>query len=240
MAVYGISSGACALTSGTTALVLLRSVQGIGAAMVSATSVALIGAHVPRWRLGRAVGWQTGMTYAGLAIGPMIAGYVVQGSGWRTLFLMNVPASGLAITAALSAPGGSRTLPDNASSTPAAVGRFHLGHLSRLAWIAGLVTFMIALGGGRGQIAAVACATVCAALFIWTDRRESGAPAAIQNLSRVRILRGDGRRNGLLPLPARDRFSDAAVPDSGTRVHGSADRNFYGVTERRASDCGSS
>lgn len=104
MAIFGISSGACAAASGVWALVALRSAQGVGAAMVAATSVALIGASIAQKRLGRAVGWQTGMTYAGLALGPIVAGYAVQRFGWRILFAMNVPAAALAILAAAKAP----------------------------------------------------------------------------------------------------------------------------------------
>jgi MFS family permease len=105
MAVFGISSCACALASGPLVLISLRVVEGCGAAMVSATSVALIGANIPRWRLGRAVGCQTGLTYAGLTLGPVVAGFLLERLGWRALFTANLPIAAIAVVLAKRIPG---------------------------------------------------------------------------------------------------------------------------------------
>jgi MFS family permease len=105
MIVFGVSSGACALASGPLVLILLRAIEGFGAAMVSATSVAMIGADVPRRRLGSAVGWQTGITYAGLMAGPILAAYLLGRFGWRALFAVNLPIVAIAVVLAAKLPG---------------------------------------------------------------------------------------------------------------------------------------
>jgi MFS family permease len=158
LAVFGTSSGACALVSSAWALILLRGVQGVGAAMVSATSVALIGISVPQRRLGRALGWQTGMTYAGLTLGPLVAGYVAQRFGWRMLFALNLPAAAVAIVAVRRAPSQQR-------------GDSHESSWAGILWMAGVVAFMLALSGKTGRIYAASVATLCAASFLWMNQR---------------------------------------------------------------------
>jgi MFS family permease len=108
MALFGISSGACAFSSSVSAIILLRIAQGVGGAMVSATSVALIGSAVAERSLGRAVGWQTGLTYVGLALGPVFGGFATQCFGWRLLFGINAPAAALAILLAFDASDPAR------------------------------------------------------------------------------------------------------------------------------------
>jgi MFS family permease len=66
--------------------------QGIGAAMLQANSVAIIAGAVPRNRLGRAIGIQGTAQAAGLALGPAAGGLLLSLGGWRLIFFVNVPA----------------------------------------------------------------------------------------------------------------------------------------------------
>lgn len=176
LAIFGLSSGACAFVSSAWQLIALRGVQGVGAAMVSATSVALIGVSVAQGCLGRALGWQTGMTYAGLALGPVVAGYVVQRFGWRTFFALNVPGAALAIlpAAALAIlPGAAlailpiRRTPLQPPRRPDLRGPSWAGIL----WMAGMVALMLALSARTGRIFAAGIAALCAASIFWMSRR---------------------------------------------------------------------
>jgi MFS family permease len=167
MALFGVSSGVCALASSAWALIMLRVAQGVGAAMVSATSVALVGNSVAKGRLGRAVGWQTGMTYLGLALGPVLAGFAVQRFGWRVLFGINMPAAALAISVASRAPkierhGDSEIRPQVLRVLwPTVI------------WMSGVIAFMIALNTRTGRVLGAAWAVICASFFLRVDQRTS-------------------------------------------------------------------
>jgi MFS family permease len=117
VALFGISSGACALAPSAPWLIALRALQGLAAAMVSATSIALAADSVKEIKMGWGIGCQTCMTCIGLAFGPLLAGFITQRFGWRMLFAVNLPASAIAFWVALMGPD---TEPSRrASSIPA-------------------------------------------------------------------------------------------------------------------------
>jgi MFS family permease len=98
-ALFGASSLACALAPGLWPLVGLRAVQGIGAAMLQANSVALVTTSVPRERMRFALGIQAAAQALGLALGPTLGGILVQTVGWRWVFAINVPIAVIGIVA---------------------------------------------------------------------------------------------------------------------------------------------
>lgn len=98
-AVFTVASVGCALAPDLIALVLLRAVQGAGAAMLQANSVALVSTSAPPGRLRTALGIQAAAQAIGLAIGPTVGGLVVQSVGWRWVFGLNVPVGVVAIVA---------------------------------------------------------------------------------------------------------------------------------------------
>jgi EmrB/QacA subfamily drug resistance transporter len=90
-ALFTLASAACAAAPSLLALDLLRVLQGVGAALLQANSVALIATSVPRRLLGRALGIQGTAQAVGLAAGPTVGGLLVAAGGWRWIFLVNVP-----------------------------------------------------------------------------------------------------------------------------------------------------
>jgi MFS family permease len=166
MAVFGLSSGACSLTSGEWALIVLRVIQGVGSAMVSATSAALIGQSVARCRLGRALGWQTSLTYIGLALGPVLAGFAARPFGWRIVFGFNVPAAILAVLVAQRAPEVARECSDS-GGRPA----FKRMLTPAVMWMSGVIAFIIASNGGTDRFFASAWAAICLFFFLRIDAR---------------------------------------------------------------------
>jgi len=82
----------CGLAPSLAILIGARILQGIGAAMFQANSVAIIVLAVPRNRLGRAIGIQGASQALGLALGPSIGGLLIALGGWRLIFFVNVPA----------------------------------------------------------------------------------------------------------------------------------------------------
>jgi MFS family permease len=95
-ATFSTASLCCALAPNLPALIGLRAVQGIGAAMLQANSIALITATTPRGRLRTTLGVQAAAQAVGLALGPTLGGIVVSATSWRWVFAINVPVGVLA------------------------------------------------------------------------------------------------------------------------------------------------
>jgi MFS family permease len=100
LTLFTVASGFIGISTSFPVMIALRALQGAGAAMVSATSLALLAHGRVVREYGDAIAWQTAMTYAGLALGPIAAGCVLQRFGWRAIFLINLPAGLIAILVA--------------------------------------------------------------------------------------------------------------------------------------------
>ena len=90
-AVFAAASAGCAFSPSLGVLVLFRVLQGVGAVMLQANSVALIREAAPHGRLGAAIGLQGTAQAVGLSAGPSVGGVLVAAGGWPLIFLINVP-----------------------------------------------------------------------------------------------------------------------------------------------------
>ncbi len=90
-AVFIVGSALCGLAPTLPALIGFRVLQGVGAAMIQANSVAIVVLALPREKLGRGIGIQGAAQALGLALGPTIGGLLIGLGGWRLIFLINVP-----------------------------------------------------------------------------------------------------------------------------------------------------
>jgi EmrB/QacA subfamily drug resistance transporter len=72
-------------------LIACRVLQGIGAAMLFATGVAILSSVFPRDRRGGAIGLSVSAVYFGLTFGPLIGGWVTHHFSWRGVFLVHLP-----------------------------------------------------------------------------------------------------------------------------------------------------
>ena len=86
-----ITSLIAAFAVNSTMLISARFLQGMSAAMLYATQVAIISSVFPPPKRGRAIGLTISTIYFGLTIGPMVGGYVIDSFGWRASFLMHIP-----------------------------------------------------------------------------------------------------------------------------------------------------
>ena len=68
--------------------ILMRFIQGIGAAMIFSTSLAILTSIYPAQRRGRAIGIVAAMVYLGMAAGPSLSGIIVSHLGWRWVFVL--------------------------------------------------------------------------------------------------------------------------------------------------------
>jgi EmrB/QacA subfamily drug resistance transporter len=95
--IFVAGSVLCAVAPSLGVLVACRVLQGVGAAMLQANSVAIIALAVPRERLGRSIGIQGAAQALGLAAGPTLGGLLLAAGGWRLIFMVNVPTGLFAI-----------------------------------------------------------------------------------------------------------------------------------------------
>src|SRR5262249_33627283 len=101
IALFTAASAACGMASSLEALHLARGIQGVAAATVNVTSLALVSAAFPDPKLKSwAIGIWTAIASTAIAIGPTLGGVMVQWTGWRSIFMVNVPVGlvGLALT----------------------------------------------------------------------------------------------------------------------------------------------
>jgi len=94
--IFTLGSLAAALSMNGAWLIGSRIVQGVGGALLSATSTAIVTAVFPPQERGRALGINVMAVYVGLSVGPVLGGQLVQHLGWRSIFLVNLPI-GLAV-----------------------------------------------------------------------------------------------------------------------------------------------
>lgn len=96
---FAAASLACGLAPGPGFLNAGRAIQGIGAALLVPSSLAILNdacAHDPRLR-ARAIGIWTAAGGAAIAAGPVIGGLLLTGLGWRSIFLVNIPVCGFGL-----------------------------------------------------------------------------------------------------------------------------------------------
>ncbi len=88
-ALNALASGLCAVSGSAGMLIAARVFQGIGAAMLFSTGVAMLTAAYPPSRRGRVLGINVAFTYSGLSLGPVLGGVMTQQLGWRSIFVVS-------------------------------------------------------------------------------------------------------------------------------------------------------
>ena len=159
--VFTAGSVACGLAPDFPALIAARCVQGLGAALLQANSVALIRETLDRERLGRGLGIQGAAQAVGLAGGPAIGGLLLALGGWRLLFLVNVPAGVLGVAAGILLLPRSRTFAGPARLDRAGAAALTLAAGTLMAAISlarepGVTPGLLATLGGAGLAAGLA------------------------------------------------------------------------------------
>jgi MFS family permease len=174
------SGGMVAFTAATLALgfvpsvslfITLRAVQGAGAALVTATNMAILTETVPRHRLGRAIGITIGAVYAGLSAGPFMAGLITTHLGWRWVFHLSGALMLAATVAAFAVLPRRWTRPRFAFDWPGAA-------LSAGALVAVIIGAAEVGASARGW-ALIAAGAVLLAVFLRWERR---APSPLVDL----------------------------------------------------------
>src|ERR1700683_5158228 len=99
--IFSSASAWCGLASNIEWLIVSRSIQGIGAALLVPGSLALISANFSEKERGRAIGTWSGFTSITAAIGPVLGGWCVEHGSWRWVFFINLPLGLVALLVAV-------------------------------------------------------------------------------------------------------------------------------------------
>jgi EmrB/QacA subfamily drug resistance transporter len=164
---FAIASALCALAPTIGALVAARALQGVGGALLTPGSLAIISASFTAKDRPRAIGAWSGFGGIAGAIGPFVGGWLVGTWSWRLVFLVNVPLAAIVIAVALRHVPESRD--PSAGSGLDAAGTF-LGALGLAA-----LTWAAIAGGKHGLGATVVATAAIGALalvgFALVERR---------------------------------------------------------------------
>ncbi len=101
VAIFAAASVGCGFASNIHLLIIARSVQGIGAALLVPGSLAIISTSFDENSRGRAIGTWSGFTAITTAVGPVIGGWLVQHASWRWAFFVNVPLAAVVLAISL-------------------------------------------------------------------------------------------------------------------------------------------
>lgn len=88
---FGVASVLCAVAPTIELLVAARGLQGVGGALLTPGSLAIISASIHPDDRGRAIGLWSGLAGVTTALGPLVGGTLVDAVGWRSVFWVNVP-----------------------------------------------------------------------------------------------------------------------------------------------------
>jgi EmrB/QacA subfamily drug resistance transporter len=173
---FALSSGICGLSPDIGVLIAARVLQGVGGALLTPGSLAIIQATFAQDDRARAVGAWSGLGGVASAVGPIVGGWLVQSAGWRWVFLLNLP---LAVAVILVT---TRHVPE--SRDPMAHGKFDVAGAALAALALGGITYALieapehtsseagpAIAGVLGVLAAVG--------FVLTERRRTRRPEPV-------------------------------------------------------------
>lgn len=184
ISLFTLASVLCALAPTLGWLIAARAVQGLGAAVMMALTMAFVGEAVPKERTGSAMGLLGTMSAIGTALGPTLGGVLIAACGWPAIFLANLPLGLLALYLARRHLPVDRPRPQADAAGFDAVGTLLLALT--------LAAYALAMTLGRGSFGALnlalllACA-VGVALFVFAEKRVA-APLLRPALFREPVL----------------------------------------------------
>ncbi|GAA2636983.1 MFS transporter [Streptomyces vastus] len=165
---FAAASLLCGIAPNAPVLIAARALQGIGGALLTPGSLALIQASFHPDDRGKAVGLWSGFGGIGAAIGPFLGGWLVDGPGWRWVFLLNVPL------ALLCAPIALRHVPESKDGREhgrgfdvlgAALGALALALVTYALIEARSGALVVTVTAGVGVVAGIA--------FVYVERRRA-------------------------------------------------------------------
>ena len=154
---FTLASLLCGLAPTLWWLIAARAMQGLGAAIMMALTIAFVGEAVPKAKTGSAMGLLGTMSAIGTALGPSLGGVLIAGPGWRTIFFVNIPLGILAFLLAR------RHLPVDRRGPK--TDRTGFDHVGTLLLASALVAYALAMTIGRGSFGFLNMALLLLAAF---------------------------------------------------------------------------
>ncbi|MBW8798822.1 MAG: MFS transporter [Streptomyces sp.] len=180
---FAAASLMCGLAPTDAVLIGARALQGVGGALLTPGSLALIQASFHPDDRARAVGLWSGFGGIGAAVGPFLGGWLVDGPGWRWVFLLNVPLALLCVPVALrhvpESAGGTSRASEAERGGGRAHGRFDVLGAVLGALALGLVTFALIEAGTLALLAVAGVAAGVAFVYVEKRRRDPMLPLDI-------------------------------------------------------------
>ncbi len=170
---FAAASLLCGVAVNVPMLVAARALQGVGGALLTPGSLAIIQASFVPDDRPRVVGAWSGLGGVAAAVGPFLGGWLVDAAGWRWVFLLNVPLAAIVVLVAV------RHVPETYDSE--AEGRFDIGGTSLAALaLAGVTYALTEAPAGRTPLAvslAIGFGGVCCGAAFFRVERRRGAHA---------------------------------------------------------------
>jgi EmrB/QacA subfamily drug resistance transporter len=184
---FGAASMGCGMASNVTQLVVARCAQGIGAAALVPSSLAIISASFDEKKRGQAIGIWSGFTAITTAVGPVLGGWLIERASWHWVFFINVPLAAAVIAISL------RHIPESQRSEGRKSEIDWLGALVATVSLAGLVYgFVESTARGWRQPLVIGSLMIGVAslfIFVFVERRVSEPMLPLQ-LFRVSSFTG--------------------------------------------------
>jgi len=166
---FALASLLCGIAPSIELLVAARALQGVGGALLTPGSLAMIAGLLEGEERGRAIGVWSGLSGLAGALGPFVGGWLIDVAGWRWVFLVNLPIAAAAVWVA------QRHVPE--TRDPEAAKRLDLaGAALGAVGLAG-ITYALVRAGESGLDAATAVSGAAGlaalAIFVLVERRSS-------------------------------------------------------------------
>jgi EmrB/QacA subfamily drug resistance transporter len=184
---FTVASVLCGVAPVLWFLIAARAMQGVGAAIMMALSMALVAETIPKETTGRSMGLLGAMSAIGTALGPSLGGVLTTALSWRALFFVTVPLGAIALLLA------HRFLPIDRGQ--ARTDRAEFDYAGALLLTFTLATYALAMTMRRGGFGALNAVLLCAAtlgfgLFVMTELKVASP------LIHVSMVRDPGLRAG--------------------------------------------
>jgi len=183
----------CGVSPWLGGLIAARAVQGVGAAIMMALTMAFASVAVPKDKTGSVMGLLGTMSAIGTALGPTLGGALISGFGWPSIFLINLPLGAVVFGLAW------RHLPRDPAHAAQAGARFDATGSVLLAM--GIAAYALAMtsGGGLGAttLALLTVAAIAAGMFVRVQAK-SASPLIRLTLFREPILSAGVATNALV------------------------------------------
>ncbi|MBY3173574.1 MFS transporter [Rhizobium leguminosarum] len=191
---FTLASVLCGVAPTLWLMIAARAVQGLGAAIMMALTMAFVGETVPKERTGSAMGLLGTMSAIGTALGPSLGGLLIAGLGWPAIFLVNVPLGVLTFVLAY------RHLPADIGRTKADRKSFDMAGTLLLALTLSAYALAMTIGHGRFgllNIALLSAAVFGTGLFVFAEAR-AASPLIQLTVFRNRVLTASLAMNALV------------------------------------------